>query len=169
MITAHGNLGDHQFGALPHSWPMMGKTLPYWLDERSNAQVTLLGNPLLWQISTTAIFIFLALVAFYLSRRKRQFFDLSTGGLPLSLPPSFTPLTLLSSLPHPLSHAFCTVADFRHLWTSGSVLLVGWLAHYLPYFLLSRVLFLHHYLPALPFKLMLLAAVCDHGHTLAMK
>ncbi len=44
-------------------------------------------------------------------------------------------------------------------------MLVGWVAHYLPYFLLSRVLFLHHYLPALPFKFMLLAAVCEHGYT----
>ena len=45
------------------------------------------------------------------------------------------------------------------------VLFIGWLAHYAPYFLLSRVLFLHHYLPAIPFKLMLLAAVCDHLHS----
>ena len=80
MVTAHGNLGDHQFGAPPQSWPMMGKTLPYWLDERSNAQVTLLGNPLLWRISTVSILVFLALTAFYLGRRKRQVCDLSAGG-----------------------------------------------------------------------------------------
>ena len=36
MATAHGNLGEHQFGAPPHNWPLMGKTLPYWLDEGSN-------------------------------------------------------------------------------------------------------------------------------------
>jgi len=118
---------------------MMGKTLPYWLDERSNAQVTLLGNPLLWRISTVSILVFLALTAFYLCRRKRQVCDLSAA------------------------------ADFRHWWTSGSVLVVGWLVHYAPYFLFSRVLFLHHYLPALPFKFMLLAAVCEHGYTLMKK
>ena len=90
--------------------------------------------------------------------------SIQTMCLSLSLPlsPSLTPSLSLSLV-------FCTAADFRHLWTSGGVLLVGWLAHYLPYFLLSRVLFLHHYLPALPFKLMLLAAVCDHGHTLTKK
>ena len=44
------------------------------------------------------------------------------------------------------------------------MLLVGWVVHYAPYFLLSRVLFLHHYLPALPFKFMLLAAVCEHAY-----
>lgn len=62
---------------------------------------------------------------------------------------------------------FCTAADFRHWWTSGSVLALGWLVHYVPYFLFSRVLFsITIYLPALPFKFMLLAAVCEHGHTL---
>ena len=59
--------------------------------------------------------------------------------------------------------------EFVHLWTSGSVLLTGWAIHYLPYFLLSRVLFLHHYLPALPFKFMLLAAVCEHAYLWAKK
>ncbi len=59
---------------------------------------------------------------------------------------------------------FCLFAvEFHHWWTSGSVLVVGWLLHYAPYFLFSRVLFLHHYLPALPFKFMLLAAVCEHS------
>ena len=52
---------------------------------------------------------------------------------------------------------------------SGTVLLIGWLVHYVPYYLLSRVLFLHHYLPALPFKLMLLAAVSDHAHSLVTR
>ena len=69
-----------------------------------------------------------------------------------------------SSVPHHVRHPspFLPSAVFHHWWTSGCVLLVGWLAHYVPYFLLSRVLFLHHYLPAIPFKLMLLAAVCEH-------
>ena len=63
---------------------------------------------------------------------------------------------------------FCNIinsfsAVFQQYWTSGFVFVVGWLAHFLPYFLLSRVLFLHHYLPALPFKFMILAAVCEHG------
>ena len=36
MVTAHGSLGEHQFGAAPQNWPLMGKLLPYWLDESSN-------------------------------------------------------------------------------------------------------------------------------------
>lgn len=36
MLAAHGNLGDHQFGATPSQWPLLGKTLPYWLDNKTN-------------------------------------------------------------------------------------------------------------------------------------
>ncbi|CAI8024779.1 Protein O-mannosyltransferase 1, partial [Geodia barretti] len=106
MATAHGNLGEHQFGATPHNWPLMGKLLPYWLDEKSNAQVTLIGNPVMWWVASVGIVVFLAVTAVHLLRRRREIFD----------------------LPH---------AEFHQWWTSGSVLLVGWLAHCLPYF--SRV------------------------------
>ena len=79
MANAHSNLGDHTFGAPPQSWPMMGKTLPYWLDEKSNAQVTLLGNPVLWWISTFSIHVFLFLLTLYLMRQRRKCFDLEPG------------------------------------------------------------------------------------------
>ena len=79
MAYAHGSLGDHTFGAPPQNWPLMGKTLPYWLDESSNAQVTLLGNPILWWVSTGAIHVFLLLTALYLMRQRRKHFDIGEG------------------------------------------------------------------------------------------
>merc|ERR1719483_194900 len=45
---------------------------------------------------------------------------------------------------------------------AGEVLLVGYLAHYLPYFFYDRTLFLHHYLPAYIFKLMLSSYFITH-------
>lgn len=39
---------------------------------------------------------------------------------------------------------------------------VGYLLHFLPYFLCERTLFLHYYLPALLFKIILTAAVVSH-------
>ncbi len=38
---------------------------------------------------------------------------------------------------------------------------VGWMLHYLPYFLMGRQLFLHHYFPALYFGILLTASVVD--------
>jgi dolichyl-phosphate-mannose-protein mannosyltransferase len=42
-----------------------------------------------------------------------------------------------------------------------SFLFIGWSLHYLPFFLMSRQLFLHHYLPALYFAVLLLSVVFD--------
>lgn len=47
-------------------------------------------------------------------------------------------------------------------YDAGSVLFLGYWLHYLPYFFLDRTLFLHHYLPAYVFKILLLAYVIDH-------
>ncbi|XP_050530408.1 protein O-mannosyltransferase 1 isoform X2 [Daktulosphaira vitifoliae] len=44
----------------------------------------------------------------------------------------------------------------------GEVLMVGYIMHYLPYFFMDRTLFLHHYLPALVFKILLCAAFMQH-------
>lgn len=48
----------------------------------------------------------------------------------------------------------------------GYILFAGYLAHFLPYFFVERTLFLHHYLPALVFKILLTAAVLDHVYYL---
>ncbi|KAJ2557570.1 Protein O-mannosyltransferase 2 [Coemansia sp. RSA 1933] len=47
----------------------------------------------------------------------------------------------------------------RHPW--GWMLWLGWALHYLPFFLMRRVTYLHHYLPALYFALLLLAVELD--------
>lgn len=44
----------------------------------------------------------------------------------------------------------------------GEILFVGYLMHFLPYFFVERTLFLHNYLPALVFKIMLLCFVIEH-------
>ncbi len=40
-------------------------------------------------------------------------------------------------------------------------LVIGWALHYLPFFLMARQLFLHHYFPALWFAIMTFCAVFD--------
>ena len=45
--------------------------------------------------------------------------------------------------------------------TSGWLLVVGWGIHYIPFFFFGRLLFLHHYLPALCFSVMLAATLLE--------
>lgn len=44
----------------------------------------------------------------------------------------------------------------------GEVFLTGYVFHYIPYFFVERTLFLHHYIPAFTFKLLLMAALIEH-------
>lgn len=46
----------------------------------------------------------------------------------------------------------------------GTVFFTGYLINYVPYFFVERTLFLHHYLPALIFKILLLCYVIEHIH-----
>ena len=70
----------------------------------------------------------------------------------------------------------CSIATIHHRsfllffaekWNSylciGQFLAAGYLLHFLPYFLSDRHLFLHYYLPALLFKIMLIGAVVEHA------
>lgn len=50
----------------------------------------------------------------------------------------------------------------QKFYDAGCILYLGYWLHYLPYFFMDRTLFLHHYLPAYIFKLLLLAFVIDH-------
>lgn len=45
----------------------------------------------------------------------------------------------------------------------GHFIAIGFLFHFLPYFLCERTLFLHHYLPALLFKIVLIGSMIEHA------
>jgi len=53
-------------------------------------------------------------------------------------------------------------AEFSSFCRAGEVLLTGYLVHFLPFFFYDRTLFIHHYLPAYIFKLMLTAFTVSH-------
>jgi len=59
--------------------------------------------------------------------------------------------------------------EFEKYVQAGEVLLTGYFAHYLPYFFYDRTLFLHHYLPAYIFKLMLSGYFISHMSYLLKK
>ena len=51
---------------------------------------------------------------------------------------------------------------FEEYVSTGQILLTGYCLHYLPYFFYDRTLFLHHYLPAYIYKIMLTAYFITH-------
>merc|ERR1712088_361284 len=60
-------------------------------------------------------------------------------------------------------------AEFQKFCQAGEVLLVGYLLHYLPFFFYDRTLFLHHYLPAYIYKLMISSYLLSHLHYLVTR
>ncbi|CDS08931.1 hypothetical protein LRAMOSA10291 [Lichtheimia ramosa] len=45
---------------------------------------------------------------------------------------------------------------------TGKTLLIGWFFHYLPFFIMGRVTYLHHYFPALYFSIFMVPLLIDH-------
>uniref|UniRef100_A0A8D8M8C3 Protein O-mannosyltransferase 1 n=1 Tax=Cacopsylla melanoneura TaxID=428564 RepID=A0A8D8M8C3_9HEMI len=53
-------------------------------------------------------------------------------------------------------------SEWSQFCRSGEVFFVAYCLHYLPYYFLERTLFLHHYLTALVFKILLTASLVQH-------
>lgn len=55
-----------------------------------------------------------------------------------------------------------TEQDWIRFQDAGEIFFVGYLLHFLPYFFVERTLFLHNYLPAFIFQIMLLCFIIEH-------
>lgn len=55
-----------------------------------------------------------------------------------------------------------TEEEWQKFVNNAYVLLAGYFLHFLPFLFVERTLFLHHYLPAFIFKVLLTAATIDH-------
>lgn len=132
MLFSHQEpLQSHMYSSEPLEWPLMSRTIAYWVSPESNAQVHLLGNIVIWYSGVIGFVFYCSLLIFYLLRRRRMCFDIP-------------------------------VDEWTRFTQTGQVLMAGYLLHYLPYFFMDRTLFLHHYLPALVFKTLLLSALLEH-------
>lgn len=108
---------------------------------RDHRQVYLIGNPAVWWTSTLAIAVYLVLKGISVLRWQRGYKDYDNR----------------ISLPFKLILATWK----RYDWAVG-VTVLGWAFHYLPFFLMKRQLFLHHYFPALYFGVLALCQGWDY-------
>ncbi|KAJ2583463.1 Protein O-mannosyltransferase 2 [Coemansia sp. RSA 1836] len=113
--------------SLPYEWPIMrlGMRMCGWED--SEVKFWLIGNPVVWWISTLAVVLGPVQMLYYVVRQQRGLCD------------------------------FAQAKEWEtHLYVSG-ILWGGWALHYLPFFAMGRVTYQHHYFPALYFAAMYLA------------
>uniref|UniRef100_A0A182S6D5 Protein O-mannosyl-transferase C-terminal four TM domain-containing protein n=1 Tax=Anopheles maculatus TaxID=74869 RepID=A0A182S6D5_9DIPT len=104
----------------------------------SEHRVYLLGNPIIWWSNLVFLALFLIIFGVEIIRYQRNAAPgpMTTGNAtgPSSSTDDATKWQLLRA----------------SLWLFG-----GWLIHYLPFYAMGRVLYFHHYFPALVFNSML--------------
>ncbi|TPX65799.1 dolichyl-phosphate-mannose---protein mannosyltransferase [Chytriomyces confervae] len=121
-----------QLTSKPHQWPIMQVGLRMCGWGDNELKYFLLGNPVVWIGSTVALVVFAAVCFVYLVRAQRRCGDWKNED---------------------------ELDDFMF---AGKVGVLGWFLHYLPFFIMGRVMYLHHYFPALYFAIILFAFVVDH-------
>lgn len=134
------SIKDHIYACdSPIDWILMNIGTAYWFDGsmKTNAQIYLIGNVTIGVIGIASLFIFSMLIIYYSIRRRR---------------------CIYSDLDE---------STWKKFELQAVVLVSGYLMHLLPYFLYESTLFLHYYLNAMIFKILIIGALVDHLDNLA--
>ncbi|KAI7897594.1 family 39 glycosyltransferase [Cokeromyces recurvatus] len=116
----------------PLEWPTVLTGLRMCNWDKNTVKYYLIGNPTVWWISSMAIIGFVASLAIYKVRKQR--------------------------------HIILNVTPGRLLkfWSVGKLFFLGWFFHYVPFFMMGRVTYLHHYFPALYFSIFMVPFLIEH-------
>ncbi|XP_059108885.1 protein O-mannosyl-transferase 2 isoform X1 [Peromyscus eremicus] len=136
MVMIRGNNGlkpkDNEFTSKPWHWPINYQGLRFSGANDTDFRVYLLGNPVVWWLNLVSIVL-------YLLSGSTVAIAVQRG---VQLPAELEGLT-------------------RVLLRGGGQLLLGWMLHYFPFFLMGRILYFHHYFPAMLFSSMLTGILWD--------
>ncbi|XP_044129402.1 protein O-mannosyl-transferase 2 isoform X2 [Bufo gargarizans] len=145
MLRANSGLKpkEHEVTSKPWHWPINYQGLRFSGVNATDFRIYLLGNPVIWWLNLGGLALYAVLALCAAVSLRRGF-----------------------SLPSQVTGVFTRLLD------SGGLLLSGWLLHYVPFLFMGRVLYYHHYFPAMLFSSMLTAllrcplsvtpASCDH-------
>ncbi|XP_010287365.1 PREDICTED: protein O-mannosyl-transferase 2-like, partial [Phaethon lepturus] len=136
MVMIRGNSGlkpkDNEVTSKPWHWPINYQGLRFSGVNETDYRVYLLGNPVIWWLNLVTIGLYLLIAVSTAVTLKR--------GVQLT--------SELKELSRVVLHG-------------GGQIILGWLLHYLPFFMMGRVLYFHHYFPAMLFSSMLTGITWD--------
>uniref|UniRef100_A0A8C4XW83 Protein O-mannosyl-transferase 2 n=1 Tax=Gopherus evgoodei TaxID=1825980 RepID=A0A8C4XW83_9SAUR len=136
MVMIRGNSGlkpkENEVTSKPWHWPINYQGLRFSGVNETDYRVYLLGNPVVWWLNLVTIGLYLLMATCTIVAIKR--------GAQLTVE--------FKELSEVLLH-------------SGGKIMLGWLLHYLPFFMMGRVLYFHHYFPAMLFSSMLTGITWD--------
>ncbi|OMH84429.1 Dolichyl-phosphate-mannose-protein mannosyltransferase 4 [Zancudomyces culisetae] len=130
MIDSNSKLtAPHIYQSYPGSWPLFKRGVSFWTKSEGKRQIYFVANVFGWYAIVASVVAFILIYITTAAFRYRR----------------NTPITSY-------------VTD-RHLFRSGIFMEVLYLMHYIPFFLMGRALFIHHYLPSVVFGYMVMGAV----------
>ncbi|KAI9825956.1 MAG: hypothetical protein M1826_006847 [Phylliscum demangeonii] len=112
---------SHPYASQPFHWPFLLRGVSFWTKTDTREQIYFLGNPIGWWLASSVLAVFIGIMAAdQLSLRRG--------------------IDVLDEVWGPGTRS--------RLYNSTGFFFLAWAAHYLPFYLMGRQLFLHHYLPA---------------------
>lgn len=128
---------SHPYASQPIQWPFLLRGVSFWTENETRQQIYFLGNPIGWWLAASILAVFAGILLADQLSMRRGVDALDQRKAHLAIPSSTT------------SHANPTTPGTRsRLYNSTGFFFLTWAAHYLPFFIMGRQLFLHHYLPA---------------------
>lgn len=119
-------------------WPLMlkGIRMNGWGDD--NVKFYMLGNPIVWWSGIASVVIICLILLVYACLQQRGTFGSES----------------------------CDYLSVKKLVYQAKIAVGGWMLHYLPFFLMGRVLYVHHYYPCLFFSILAWGSLLDYTYTM---
>ena len=136
-IFFHNNAltSSHPYASQPIQWPFLLRGVSFWTQNDTRQQIYFVGNPIGWWIVSSLLAVFAGIIGADQLSQRRGIDSLDERELPV-VPPQTLP-----------NHKHVPGTRSR-LYNSTGFFFLCWAAHYIPFFIMGRQLFLHHYLPA---------------------
>lgn len=136
IVMIRGNSGlkpkDNEMNSKPWHWPINYQGLRFSGVNETEYRVYLLGNPVIWWLNLLSLALFVILLTVASLAVQRR---VKMEGM---------------------MKVHC-----HTLMEGGGMLFLGWLLHYLPFYIMGRILYYHHYFPAMMFSSMLTGITLD--------
>lgn len=136
IVMIRGNSGlkakDNEVNSKPWHWPINYQGLRFSGVNETEYRVYLLGNPVIWWLNLLSLALFVVMLTVASLAVQRG--------------------VKMEGMRKVHCHA---------LMEGGGILLLGWLLHYLPFYIMGRILYYHHYFPAMLFSSMLTGITLD--------
>lgn len=142
---------SHPYASFPISWPFLLRGVSFWTKNDTREQIYFLGNPIGWWLASSLLAVYAGIILADQLALRRGMDALDQRKSIISFLGPRLSHGEISSSPFPLHtlDGYLTYPGTRsRLYNSTGFFFLTWAAHYIPFFIMGRQLFLHHYLPA---------------------